>query len=307
MVASPSLAPRARPAPLRVLIAEDEPVPRRRLARMLGEEPGVQVVAACSGGDDAVARIVEDQPDVVFLDVQMPDLDGFEVIEAVGTSRPPAVVFVTAYDAHAVRAFDCHACDYLLKPFDQARLHTALDRARARLRDDAAARRGAGDTDVARLQRVLSDLLVGAPEPSDAPLRYLTARVESGLRVMRAKQVDWIETKGNYVHVHIGRESYRIRQSCARLEARLDARQFARIHRRFLVNIARVYEVRPWIGGDAIVILRDGTRLRLSRHYREQFFSHFLGEQSEPPSDTTSDAASDGASDAASDVARTRE
>jgi two-component system, LytTR family, response regulator len=266
-----------------VLIAEDEPVPRRRLARLLGEEPDVRVVAQCAGGREAVARIKEESPDLVFLDVQMPDLNGFQVIEAVGPERMPTVVFVTAYDAYAVRAFEGHAVDYLLKPYDEARFRTALDRARQRLR----AAPGAPPAEDARLRELVRSVVASelgqagvAPARGERPPTsdQLAVRVDGALRIVRLDEIDWFETEGNYVRVHVGRQSYLVRQTSAHLEAQLDPRAFVRIHRRYLVNLARVHEVQPWFGGDAVVVLKDGTKLRLSRTYREQFHARFLGE-----------------------------
>src|SRR5919107_697775 len=269
-------------SPITVLIAEDEPVPRRRLARLLGEEPDVRVVAQCAGGREAVDRIREESPDLVFLDVQMPDLNGFQVIEAVGPEKMPTVVFVTAYDAYAVRAFEVHAVDYLLKPYDAARFRTALDRARQRLR--GATPQAAADDDArlrALVRSVVAEELVrgeGAPPERAATSEHLAVRVDGALRIVRLDEVDWFESEGNYVRVHVGRQSYLVRQTSAHLEQQLDGRQFARIHRRYLVNLARVHEVQPWFGGDAVVVLKDGTKLRLSRTFREQFHARFLGE-----------------------------
>ncbi len=271
-------------AEITVVIAEDEPVPRRRLARMLGEVPGVRVVAQCAGGREAIERIREETPDLVFLDVQMPDLTGFQVIEAIGGEKMPTVVFVTAYDAYAVRAFEVHAVDYLLKPFDRERFHVALDRARARLRSSATrsepaagTQNPAGPSDDARLRSlirsVVSEELTRVPSSE-----HLAVRVEGALRIVRLDEVDWFETEGNYVRVHAGRQSYLVRQTSANLEAQLDPRRFVRIHRRYLVNLSRVQEVQPWFGGDAVVVLRDGTKLRLSRTFREPFHTRFLGE-----------------------------
>jgi two-component system LytT family response regulator len=298
--------------PITVLIAEDEPVPRRRLARLLGEEPDVRVVAQCAGGREAVERIREESPDLVFLDVQMPDLNGFQVIEAVGAERMPTVVFVTAYDAYAVRAFDVHAVDYLLKPYDQARFRTALDRARARLRSATqpsederlralvrtiavelghlapntpsgaapAADGGEAGEPVARVEHIERPERAERAERAErgGTTEHLAVRVDGALRIVRIDEIDWFESEGNYVRVHAGRQSYLVRQTSAHLESQLDGRQFARIHRRYLVNLARVHEVQPWFGGDAVVVLKDGTKLRLSRTFREQFHARFLGE-----------------------------
>jgi len=279
------------PHTIRVLIAEDEPVPRRRLARLLGEEPGVRVVAQCAGGREAVDRIHEEAPDIVFLDVQMPDLDGFQVIESVGLDRMPTIVFVTAYDEYAVRAFEVHAVDYLLKPYDQARFRTALARARQRLEAQRQGPAPAAPDDESRLRALLRSLVETVPDAAAASLasshastttsatsEHVAVRVDGALRIVRLEEIDWFETEGNYLRLHAGKQSYLVRQTASHLEAQLDPRRFVRIHRRYLVNVARIHEVQPWFGGDAVVVLRDGTKLRLSRTYREQFHARFLGE-----------------------------
>lgn len=262
--------------PLTVVVVDDEPLARRRLARLLRKHASVDVVAQCAGGRAAIDAIAQYSPQLVFLDIQMPDLDGFGVVEAIGPERMPAVVFVTAYDAYALRAFDVHAVDYLLKPYDEERFETALGRARARIR--ARAQDGNGDDD--RLRALLQEMLAASDGP--ATPRYperLAVRTSDATRIVQMKEVDWFETYGNYVRVHVGRATYLIRSTAARLMDDLDPHQFARIHRRYLVNLDRVMEIQPWFGGDAVVILRDGTKLRLSRFYKDAFNARMIGDR----------------------------
>ncbi|HET7189203.1 MAG TPA: response regulator, partial [Gemmatimonadaceae bacterium] len=199
--------------PLRVVVVDDEPLARRRLARLLRKHASVDVVAQCAGGRAAIEAITEHAPQLVFLDIQMPDLDGFGVVEAIGPERMPAVVFVTAYDAYALRAFDVHAVDYLLKPYDEDRFETALARAQARIR--ARANDGQGDDD--RLRALLQEMLAASDGP--AKPRYperLAVRTSDATRIVQMKDVDWFETYGNYVRVHVGRSTYLIRSTAAR-------------------------------------------------------------------------------------------
>jgi two-component system, LytTR family, response regulator len=266
---------------IRVLVADDEPVARRRVTRLLKEDGDIDVIAECGGGLEAVDRIRSEMPDLVFLDIQMPDLDGIRVIEKVGVERMPPVVFVTAYNEYAIRAFDVNAVDYLLKPYDTARFRQALDRARDRLsRGDPSAR-------VDELRSILRALVKqeggrradSTADGSPIPLDRMGVRIDGSLRIIRTADVDWFETEGNYMRLHVGRASHLIRTTAAELETQLDPREFVRIHRRYLVNLERVVEVQPWFAGDAIVVLRDGTKLRLSRTHREQFHARLLGDK----------------------------
>src|SRR5215218_4033576 len=267
--------------PITVLVADDEPLARRRLLRLLRAEPGIEVVAECKGGRSAVEQILARAPDLVFLDIQMPDLDGFGVIAEVGAERMPAVVFVTAYDQYALRAFDVHAFDYLLKPFEGERFHAALARVRAFL--SASRRQGYPGED--QLRRLLAEVLGRETETTTKTASPFFERVavksDGGTRILQIADVDWFETDGNYVRVHVGKNTYLIRSTANRLQEELDPARFARIHRRFLVNVDRVVGLEPWFGGDAVVLLRDGTKLRLSRNFREEFLGRMLGDQSE--------------------------
>jgi two-component system, LytTR family, response regulator len=253
----------AAAAPLRrtrVLIADDEPLARERLRMLLRSEQWVEVVAECHNGPDAVSAIRDLRPDLVFLDVQMPGASGFEVIEAIGPSRMPPVVFVTAYDQYALRAFDVRALDYLLKPFDRERFEEALTRARQQLHQS-------GDGDLERRLRQLVDDLKETPHRVD---RFV---IKAGGRVyfVRADEVDWLEAAGNYVKLHVGQEAHLVRETMTSIEARLDPEVFFRIHRCHIVNIERVLELQPWFNGEFVVCLRTGERLTLSRGYREKF------------------------------------
>jgi len=246
---------------LRILVVDDEPLARRRLTRMLGSEPGVEVAGQCSGGAAAIERLRERPVDLLLLDVQMPEVDGFAVLRALSPTQRPDVVFVTAHDEHALRAFEVNAVDYLLKPFDQPRLRTALARVRARREGSGAKARDAG------LQALLDS--VGGAEP---PLERLLVKTSSGRsKFVRLIDVDWIEAAGNYVHLHIGARVHAVRSTLRALEARLDPRQFGRIHRSQIVNLDRVDELQPWSHGDVRIVLKDGTELTLSRTQRPAF------------------------------------
>lgn len=248
-----------RASKVRALIADDEPLARERLRTLLANEDWLEIVQEVGDGHAAIEAIQKLRPDLVFLDVQMPGATGFEVIEAIGGDRMPFVVFVTAYDKYALKAFDVHAVDYLLKPFDRDRFQSGLAKARAHIE-----RRSTGD-----IERRLLELV--------QEMRPATSRVErfvikSGGRVffVRAEDIDWIEAAGNYVKLHAGAESHLFRETMNALEARLNPDVFYRIHRSHIINIERVKELQPWFNGEYVVFLKDGTRLTLSRGYREK-------------------------------------
>ena len=244
---------------IRTLVVDDEPIARERVLSLLQQEEDVEVVGECGDGAQAVAAIQHHVPDLVFLDVQMPGVDGFGVIEAIGAEKMPTVVFVTAYDEYALRAFEVHALDYLLKPFGRDRFRQTLTHARAHLE-----RRRAGDLG-RRLLALVNDIKPQAPT-----LDRLI--VKSGGRVffLRTDDLDWIEAAGNYVRLHLGEESHLFRETMTRMEARLDPKRFVRIHRSRIVNTERIKELQPWLGGEYVVVLRNGSRLPLSRGYRDK-------------------------------------
>ena len=246
---------------LRVLLVDDEPLARGKLRRLLADEAGIEIVGEAGSADEARALIERERPALVFLDIQMPGQDGFQLIESLPRDLLPGVVFVTAYDQHAVRAFEVHALDYLLKPFDRERLRLALERARESLaRADAQA--GLDE----QLKSMLTELRGEQPF-----LSRFVVRSVGRIVFVRAQDVDWIEAAGNYVRLRIGKESHLLRETMSSLETRLDPKVFARIHRSTIVNIDRIKELNHIFHGDYSVLLKDGTRLTLSRGYREQF------------------------------------
>ena len=244
---------------MKVLIADDEPLARERLASLLASEPDIDVVAQARDGEEAVTAVHDHSPDLVFLDVQMPQMNGFDVIEAVGTDKMPPVIFVTAYDQHALRAFQVRALDYLLKPFDRERFTDALQRARKQIERDETGDLGR------RLLALVKDLRRDQPR-SDRLV------VKSGGRLffLRTDEIDWVEAAGNYVRLHVGNASHLLRETMNAIEGRLDPEKFFRIHRSRIVNMERIQELQPWLNGEYAVLLRTGTRLTLSRGYREK-------------------------------------
>jgi two-component system LytT family response regulator len=244
---------------IRTMVVDDEPVARERIVGLLQQEKDIELVGECADGHQAVNAIQQQHPDLVFLDVQMPACDGFGVIQQVGADQMPAVVFVTAYDEYALRAFEVHAIDYLLKPFGRDRFQQTLQHAREHLE-----RRRAGDLG-RRLLALVQDL---KPEPQK--LDRLV--VKSGGRVffLRTDDIDWIEAAGNYVRLHLGEDSHLFRETMNNMEGRLDAHRFVRIHRSRIVNTDRIKELQPWFNGEYVVVLQNGARLTLSRGYREK-------------------------------------
>ncbi len=243
---------------IRVLVADDQPMARERLVSLLAAEPDVEVAGVAASGQEAVDQIRQSSPDLVFLDLQMPGMDGFKVIEAIGVDRMPLTVFVTAYDEYAVRAFDVQALDYLLKPFGRHRFQSALDRAR---RHVARERRG-------EMAERLTQLLRDGRTPQSSGERLL---IKSGGRVsfVDVDQIDWVEAEGNYVRIHAGDQVHVMRETMHRLIERIGARRFFRTHRSRIVNIERVKELLIAGGGDYHVVLHDGTKIGLSRLYRD--------------------------------------
>jgi two-component system LytT family response regulator len=242
---------------IRTLIVEDEPLMRERLRGLLTQEPDVVSIGECANGPEAVAALAADRPDLVFLDVQMPGLNGFEVIEAVGVERMPATIFVTAYDRYALKAFEVHALDYLLKPFNRQRFQQALERARTRLRQARPA----------EVHELLRTLLADVQAAARAP-RRLVVKSDNRIALVKPEDVDWVEAAGNYVRLHVGKDEHLLRATMEGVEAQLPPRQFVRIHRSTIVNIERIRSMEPGFHGDFVVELHDGTELPLSRTYR---------------------------------------
>jgi two-component system, LytTR family, response regulator len=248
---------------LKVLIVDDEPPAREGLRLLLGRDPAIEIVGECRDGRDAIVQLTRLQPDLVFLDVQMPELDGFAVLEQAGVAELPLIIFVTAYDRYALRAFEVQALDYLLKPFTDERFFKALERAKAQLA------RG----EVRPFRRRLNGLPKQSESdwpagPSPYPERLM---IKSGGRVLflAVDEIDWIEAADYYVVLHVGAKTHLLRETIARLEARLDAARFLRIHRSTIVNLAQVRDWHPREAGEFAVILRDGTQLQCSRRRRK--------------------------------------
>ncbi len=241
----------------RVLIVDDESIARKGLRTLLSADPDVTIVGEAANGRDAVMAIREQRPSLVFLDIQMPELDGFGVIEQVGVDAMPATIFVTAYDQYALAAFEVHAVDYLLKPFDRERFTRALEHAKRRLAQPADAGLGADAVrmlDALRATRRYTDRLL----------------VNTGGRIIVVKTADvrWIEAADNYVRLHVGKAKHLHNESMRALEQRLDPSRFVRVHRSAIVNVDAIEEIQPWYGGGLVVILQGGERLTVSRSYR---------------------------------------
>jgi two-component system, LytTR family, response regulator len=236
---------------IRALIVDDEAPARKRLRDLLAEVGDVTVVGECVDGPEAVAVIEKERPDLVFLDVQMPEMDGFEVLEAVGPDAIPAVIFVTAYDQHAVAAFDARALDYLLKPYSQERFLRTLHRVREALVD-------AQESLVERVESLLDQRGASSRIP---------VREEGRIRFVEVDSIDWLEADGNYVVLHAGGERHRIRATLKRMAGRLAGSGFIRIHQSYVVNSKRIRELQPWSHGEFAVVMEDGTTLVSSRTY----------------------------------------
>jgi two-component system, LytTR family, response regulator len=243
---------------LRAVIVDDEPPARALLARMLAAHPEVAVVAECGDGALAVRAIEEHAPDVVFLDVQMPELDGFAVLRALPPERVPAVVFVTAYDEFALRAFEVHAVDYLLKPFDEERLARSVARVRDRLESRS------GDSAAADLGRALAALTARRPFRE-----RLAIRDRDRTFLLPVGEIVWIEAAGKHVQIHAANGSWLVRETLQQIESTLDPDRFVRVSRSAVVPVARIREIRPWARGESVIVLVNGTEVTTSKSYRE--------------------------------------
>ena len=247
------------PDRIRTLIVDDDAVSRQRIRALLEREPDVEVTGECADGAEAIPRIRAESPDLVFLDVQMPNVDGFGVVEAVGAGGMPVTVFASAYVEFALRAFEACALDYLLKPFDEERFAKALDRAREAVR----ARRGAADPRLDALMQFLQ-----SPGRADYP-QLLAVKTGDQYRFVDVADIDWIEADGNYIRLHIGKSERLVHKTLTEMEDRLlDPQRFVRIHRSTIVNLSRITHVEPLFHGELSVALKDGTRLVCSRRFR---------------------------------------
>jgi two-component system, LytTR family, response regulator len=244
---------------IRAIIVDDEPLAREGVRLHLEGSPDIEIVGEAGSGEDAVSLIEAMRPDLMFLDVQMPGVDGFGVLEAVGPALMPVTVFTTAYDEFAVRAFDAHAVDYILKPYDADRFQKALERARGTVRSR---RRSRIDDNLGAL---LDEL-----RSRSQFIERLVVRSGGRIVMLRISEIDWIEAASNYVKLHAGGRDYLLRETMTALESKLNPNDFVRIHRSTIVRVDRIRELEPLFQGDYIVILEDGTRLTSSRGYRER-------------------------------------
>ncbi len=240
------MCPEQASTKIRALVVDDEPLARTNIAVLLGEDPDIEMTGECGSGVEALAEIRSAKPDLVFLDVQMPECDGFDVLELLGRGLPSAIVFVTAYDQYALRAFEAGALDYILKPFDNARFKRALDRAKERIRN-------------------------GKHEPRETG--RIAVKSSGEVTFLQAREIDWIEAADYYACLHIGTKTHLLRRSMSELEQELDESIFCRIHRSTIVNLDRVRSLKLNVDGEYEVLLESGTRLRLSRRYRKQLQS----------------------------------
>ncbi len=255
---------------IRTLIVDDEPLAREGIRVLLERDQEIEIIGACSNGVEAVEMIQEQKPDLLFLDVQMPEMDGFEVLEMIKSIHMPVVIFVTAYDQHALKAFEVHALDYLLKSYTDERFTSALQRAKDHIRQKKV-------SEISQRLLALLDSQKSATAADEKPaignepfLKRLV--VKSGGRVffLKTEEIDWIEAADYYVYLHVGGKSHLLRETMNALEKRLDPIKFQRIHRSTIVNLDRIKELLPHAHSDYIVVLHDGTRLKLSRSYRQK-------------------------------------
>jgi two-component system LytT family response regulator len=248
-------------APLRAVIADDEALARKFIRRMLKDDHDLEVVGECNNGKEAVAMIKKQNPDIVFLDVQMPEMDGFAVLESIATERLPEIIFTTAYEQYAIRAFELHALDYLLKPFDQARFKEAIKYAKERFRSQ---RHNEGRMQISAMLENIKN----KPQYLDR----LVIKAGGRITFLSTDEINWIEADDKYVHLHTGKASPMVRQTLSAMEAQLDPQKFQRVHRFAIVNVERITELQPLFSGEYSILLGDGTKLTLSRSYKDKLF-----------------------------------
>lgn len=252
---------------IRTLVADDEPIARARVVSLLRAENDIELVRECATGEEARQAIEQGNLDLLFLDIQMPEVTGMELARTIQTHGEPAVVFVTAYDQYALRAFEVHALDYLLKPFDEERLARAIDRARAHLR------RPDSESDRGRILELLDELR-GVRRWRER----LVIRAGERAYLQPVAEIDWLEADGKYVKVHVGPRAHVIRETMTQLAGVLDPRRFLRISRSAIVNVDRIREIQPWFRGDYVVILQNGAEVTSTRGYRETLKALLAGE-----------------------------
>lgn len=247
---------------IKVLTVDDERLAREYIRGLLKSEPDIEIVGESGNGRDAARAIIEKSPDLVFLDVQMPGMDGLSMLKTVDLERLPLIIFTTAYEEYAIRAFEFHALDYLLKPFDPPRFKRALDYARDRLREPQQV-----ENESAQIAELLKSL---AEKPRH--LERLLIKMNGRIVFLQTKEIDWIRSDDKYVHLNFGKQSHLVRQSLSALKAQLDPETFVQINRSVIVNAERIKELQPMFSGEYVVLMRDGTELTLSRNYKNALF-----------------------------------
>lgn len=246
---------------IKALIVDDEVLARSRIREILKKDPEIQLVGECANGQEALDAILEQSPHLLFLDVQMPQMDGFALLEALPPELLPTVIFVTAFDQYALRAVEVYALDYLLKPVDAERFDRSLQHAKTHI----------GQVRGSILNQGLLALLTELKERPKAKLPdRLVIKASGRVSFLKTAEIDWIESEGNYVRLHVGKETHLLRETLNQMEERLDSDQFLRIHRSTIVNFDRIKELQPWFHGEYRVLLQDSTQLLLSRKYREK-------------------------------------
>jgi len=253
------------PEKIKTIIVDDEPLARRNLRLLLEQDSQIEIIGECRNGKEAVKAIESSHPDLIFLDIQMPEMDGFDVLEQVGAEQVHAIVFVTAFDQYALKAFSVHALDYLLKPYDDLRFSQALQRAKTQIES----------REINKVSKRLLALLEERENQKEwitnkkPYLTRLMIKLASRVVLLKVDEIDWIEADGNYAKLHVGKKAHLLREKMHDLEAQLDPRRFVRIHRSIIVNLERIRELHPHFNGDYIVVLEDGRQLKLSRSRRE--------------------------------------
>ena len=248
-------------APIRALIADDEALARNFIRRMLKDDHDVEIVGECSNGKETVVMIRKQNPDIVFLDVQMPEMDGFAVLESIGIEQLPEIIFATAYEQYAIRAFELHALDYLLKPFDQARFKDAIKHAKERFCSE---RQKEGRMQISALLESIKN--------KPQYLERIMIKVGGRITFLSTDEINWVEADDKYVHLHTDKISPMVRQTLSAMETQLDPKKFRRIHRSAIVNVERIKELQPLFSGEHSILLDNGTKLTLSRNYKDKLF-----------------------------------
>jgi two-component system LytT family response regulator len=247
--------------PIRALIADDEALARKFIGKMLKDDRDFEIIGECGNGKETVAMIRKKSPDVVFLDVQMPEMDGFAVLESIGIERLPEIIFTTAYEQYAIRAFELHALDYLLKPFDQTRFKEGIKYVKERFRSE---RQNDGRMQI----NALLENIKNKPQY----LERLVIKASGRITFLRTDEINWIEADDKYVHLHTDKANPMVRQTLSAMEAQLDPAKFQRVHRSAIVNVERIAELQPLFSGEYSILLQDGTKLTLSRNHRDKLF-----------------------------------